>query len=95
VFDHHILDRSPRCLELEPQLLLERRRQERNILGDEIHADGTIRGGMALKVQVALAAAAAGVREVVIAGKERLLGTFEGTTLTLEPGRPQREEIRP
>jgi acetylglutamate kinase len=43
--------------------------------------DGTIAGGMALKVRVALEAAAAGIPEVVIAGKARLLGTFPGTRL--------------
>jgi acetylglutamate kinase len=42
-------------------------------------ADGTIAGGMALKVQVALAAAQAGIAEVVIAGKARLEGRFAGT----------------
>jgi acetylglutamate kinase len=42
-------------------------------------ADGTIAGGMALKVRVALDAAAAGIPEVVIAGKARLVGTFPGT----------------
>jgi acetylglutamate kinase len=41
--------------------------------------DGTIAGGMALKVRVALDAAARGIPEVVIAGKARLLGTFPGT----------------
>jgi acetylglutamate kinase len=41
--------------------------------------DGTITGGMALKVKVALAAQAAGISEVVIAGKARLLGGFAGT----------------
>ena len=44
-------------------------------------ADGTIDGGMALKVRVALDAAAAGIPEVVIAGKARLLGGFAGTRL--------------
>ncbi len=43
--------------------------------------DGTIAGGMALKVQVALAASAAGIPEVVIAGKARLLGGFAGTRI--------------
>jgi acetylglutamate kinase len=43
--------------------------------------DGTISGGMALKVRVALEASAAGIPEVVIAGKARLLGTFPGTRL--------------
>lgn len=41
--------------------------------------DGTIAGGMALKVRVALDAAARGIPEVVIAGKARLLGKFPGT----------------
>jgi acetylglutamate kinase len=44
-------------------------------------ADGTIADGMALKVRVALDAAAAGIPEVVIAGKARLAGTFAGTRL--------------
>jgi acetylglutamate kinase len=44
-------------------------------------ADGTIAGGMALKVRVALEAAAAGIPEVVIAGEARLLGMFPGTRL--------------
>jgi acetylglutamate kinase len=43
--------------------------------------DGTIAGGMALKVRVALAASAAGIPEVVIAGKARLLGGFPGTRI--------------
>jgi acetylglutamate kinase len=43
--------------------------------------DGTITGGMALKVKVALEAAAAGIPEVVIAGKARLLGHFPGTRI--------------
>jgi acetylglutamate kinase len=43
--------------------------------------DGTIAGGMALKVRVALEAAAAGIPEVVIAGKARLLGAFPGTRI--------------
>jgi len=43
--------------------------------------DGTIAGGMALKVRVALEASTAGIPEVVIAGKARLLGTFSGTRL--------------
>ncbi len=42
-------------------------------------ADGTIAGGMALKVRVALDAAVQGIPEVVIAGKARLLGRFPGT----------------
>jgi acetylglutamate kinase len=44
-------------------------------------ADGTIAEGMALKVKVALDAAAAGIPEVVIAGKARLTGTFPGTRI--------------
>jgi acetylglutamate kinase len=43
--------------------------------------DGTITGGMALKVRVALAASSAGIPEVVIAGKARLLGGFPGTRI--------------
>jgi acetylglutamate kinase len=43
--------------------------------------DGSIAGGMALKVRVAVEASAAGIPEVVIAGKARLLGTFSGTRL--------------
>jgi acetylglutamate kinase len=46
--------------------------------------DGTIAGGMALKVKVALEAAAAGIPEVVIAGKARLLGHFPGTRIVAE-----------
>jgi len=48
--------------------------------------DGTIAGGMALKVRVALEAAAAGIPEVVIAGKARLLGKFPGTRITVGDG---------
>jgi len=44
-------------------------------------AAGTIAGGMALKVLVALDAASGGIPEVVIAGKARLLGAFAGTRL--------------
>jgi acetylglutamate kinase len=44
-------------------------------------ADGTIAGGMALKVRAALDAAASGIGEVVVAGKARLLGSFAGTRL--------------
>lgn len=47
--------------------------------------DGTIAAGMALKVRVALAAAAAGIAEVVIAGRARLLGGFPGTRIVAEP----------
>jgi acetylglutamate kinase len=43
--------------------------------------DGTIAGGMALKVRVALEAAAAGIPEVVIAGVARLRGEFPGTRI--------------
>jgi acetylglutamate kinase len=46
--------------------------------------DGTIAGGMALKVRVALEAAAAGIPEVVIAGKARLLGQFPGTRIVAD-----------
>jgi acetylglutamate kinase len=44
-------------------------------------ADGTIAGGMALKVEVALEASRAGIAEVVIAGKARLEGRFPGTLI--------------
>lgn len=47
-------------------------------------ADGTIAGGMALKVRVALDAAEAGVPEVVIAGRARLEGRFPGTRMGVE-----------
>ena len=46
--------------------------------------DGTIAGGMALKVRVALKASGAGIPEVVIAGKARLLGTFAGTRIVAD-----------
>ncbi|HEY6546857.1 MAG TPA: acetylglutamate kinase [Vicinamibacteria bacterium] len=44
-------------------------------------ADGTIAGGMVLKVRVALAASAAGIPEVVVAGRARLEGRFAGTVI--------------
>jgi acetylglutamate kinase len=44
-------------------------------------ADGTIAGGMALKVRVALEAAQAGIPQVVVAGKARLTGGFPGTVI--------------
>ena len=46
-------------------------------------ADGTIAGGMALKVQVALDAARGGIEEVVVAGKERLMAGFAGTRIVV------------
>jgi len=52
--------------------------------------DGTITGGMALKVRVALAASAAGIPEVVIAGKARLLGGFPGTRIVAAASRDDR-----
>jgi acetylglutamate kinase len=52
--------------------------------------DGTIAGGMSLKVRVALEAAAAGIPEVVVAGKARLLGGFLGTRILA----PARSEVR-
>jgi acetylglutamate kinase len=56
--------------------------------------DGTIAGGMALKVRVALDASAAGIAEVVIAGKARLLGRFPGTRIVTarEPGTGQADD---
>ncbi len=49
-------------------------------------ADGTIAGGMAMKVRMALDAARRGVAEVVIAGKARLTGGFPGTRVLAQPG---------
>jgi len=46
-------------------------------------ADGTIAGGMAMKVDAALQAVRAGVPEVIVAGKARLTGGFPGTRLHL------------
>jgi acetylglutamate kinase len=43
--------------------------------------DGTIAGGMALKVQVALDAVKSGIGAVFIAGKARLEGRFAGTRI--------------
>ena len=43
---------------------------------------GTISGGMSLKVRAALAAARAGVDDVVVAGRARLVGGFAGTAVT-------------
>ncbi|HUG53296.1 MAG TPA: acetylglutamate kinase [Vicinamibacteria bacterium] len=54
-------------------------------------ARGEIAGGMAMKVETALQAVAAGVAEVVVAGKARLLGGFAGTRLGAAP----RTEARP
>jgi len=50
--------------------------------------DGTIAGGMALKVRVALDASAAGIPEVVIAGKARLVREFAGTRIEAGQKRP-------
>ncbi|HEX6737460.1 MAG TPA: acetylglutamate kinase [Vicinamibacteria bacterium] len=47
-------------------------------------ADGTIAGGMAMKVRAALDAAHSGIPEVVVAGKARLLGGFAGTVVVGE-----------
>lgn len=44
--------------------------------------EGTITGGMSLKVRAALAAARAGVDQVVVAGRARLTGGFPGTAVT-------------
>jgi len=59
--------------------------------------DGTIAGGMALKVKVALAASGAGIPKVVIAGRARLEGRFPGTRIvaaaaTVNAGSPSRTE---
>ena len=42
---------------------------------------GVITGGMAMKVRVALEAAAAGIPEVIVAGRARLAGGFGGTRI--------------
>jgi acetylglutamate kinase len=47
---------------------------------------GVIAGGMAMKVRVALEAAAAGIPEVVVAGKARLVGGFAGTRVVAAVG---------
>lgn len=44
-------------------------------------ADGSITGGMVMKVRSALEACAAGIPQVVIAGRARLEGRFPGTSL--------------
>jgi acetylglutamate kinase len=54
--------------------------------------DGTIAGGMALKVRVALEASAAGIPEVVIAGKARLLGEFPGTRIVAAATRASQDD---
>jgi len=58
-------------------------------------ADGTITGGMALKVRVALDAAAHGIPEVVIAGKARLLGQFPGTRILARTASQERPSTGP
>jgi acetylglutamate kinase len=57
--------------------------------------DGTIAGGMALKVRVALEASAAGIPEVVIAGKARLLGQFPGTRIQARAASEKRPSAGP
>jgi len=54
-------------------------------------ADGTITGGMVLKVKIALEAADAGIPEVVVAGGARLLGGFPGTVI--QATRPGATEV--
>jgi len=52
--------------------------------------EGVITAGMSLKVRMALTAAAAGIPEVVVAGKARLTGGFPGTRiLAAAPGGTQ------
>ena len=55
-------------------------------------ADGTIAGGMALKVRVALDASLGGIPEVVVAGKARLTGGFQGTVI--EAARSSAAEVK-
>jgi len=57
-----------------------------SLSADEVRhhvAQGTITGGMAMKVDTALQAVAAGVPEVIVAGRARLVGGFPGTRLRL------------
>jgi acetylglutamate kinase len=59
-----------------------------SLSADEVRhhvAQGAITGGMAMKVDTALQAVAAGVPEVIVAGKARLVGGFPGTRLHLDP----------
>jgi acetylglutamate kinase len=46
--------------------------------------DGTIHGGMTMKVRMALDAARFGIPEVIIAGRARLHGGFPGTRISLQ-----------
>ena len=58
-----------------------------SLSADEVRhhvAQGAITGGMAMKVDTALQAVAAGVPEVIVAGKARLVGGYPGTRLHLE-----------
>jgi acetylglutamate kinase len=58
-----------------------------SLSADEVRhhvAQGAITGGMAMKVDTALQAVAAGVPEVIVAGKARLVGGFPGTRLHLD-----------
>jgi acetylglutamate kinase len=57
-----------------------------SLSADEVRhhvAQGAITGGMAMKVDTALQAVAAGVPEVIVAGRARLVGGFPGTRLRL------------
>lgn len=47
-------------------------------------ADGSIHGGMTMKVRMALDAARSGIPSVVIAGRARLEGGFPGTRVSLQ-----------
>jgi acetylglutamate kinase len=47
-------------------------------------ADGSIHGGMAMKVRMALEATRSGIPSVIIAGRARLLGGFPGTSISLK-----------
>jgi acetylglutamate kinase len=55
-----------------------------SLSADEVRqhvAGGGIAGGMAMKVETAMQAVAAGIPEVIVAGKARLTGGFAGTRL--------------
>jgi acetylglutamate kinase len=58
----------------------------------ELLERGIVTAGMALKVEAALEAVQAGIPEVVVAGKARLQGLFEGTRIVAS--RAPQEAVR-
>jgi len=64
-----------------------------SLSADEVRdqvAGGAIAGGMAMKVETAMEAVKAGVPEVIVAGKARLMGGFAGTRLRRDAGQGAR-----